>query len=81
MKKNRFKQLIKEGKPTLGMRVVIPWPRVLETVGLTGQFDYVEYASEYSPWDLELLENLARTYELFPDMSPMIKIGELERAP
>ncbi len=79
MRKNTFKQLIKEKKPTLGMRVVIPWPRVMETVGLTGQYDYVEFASEYSPWDYELLENLARTYELFPGMSPMIKIGELER--
>jgi 2-keto-3-deoxy-L-rhamnonate aldolase RhmA len=80
MKRNHFKELLKEGKPTLGTRVVSPWPRVVEAIGLTGLFDYVEYASEYSPWNLELLENLARTYELFPNMSPMIKIGELERA-
>jgi len=79
MKPNKLRQLIKEGKPTLGVHSVIPWPRLIEIIAATGTFDYIEYIGEYSTYDLELFENHARAIELFPNMSLMIKIEEQSR--
>ena len=79
MKPNKLRQLIKEGKPTLGVHSVIPWPRLIEIIAATGTFDYIEYIGEYSTYDLELFENHARAIELFPNMSMMIKIEEQSR--
>lgn len=79
MKTNRLKELLKAGKPTLGTRMVIPWPRVVEIIGGTGNFDYIEYSAVVSPWNFELLENVSRAFELFPNMSSTIKVGPEER--
>jgi 2-keto-3-deoxy-L-rhamnonate aldolase RhmA len=79
MKTNRIKQLIREGKPTLGTRIIIPWPRIIEVIGVTGIFDYIEYSAVYSSWDLELLENFSRAFELFPNLASSIKVGPEER--
>ena len=79
MKKNKLRKLLKEGKPTLGTRLLSVWPGMVEIVGHTGMFDYVEFLGEYSPWDLHDLENFGRAVELF-DMSSMIKIDQNNRA-
>jgi len=79
MKPNKLRQLIKEGKPTLGVHSVIPWPRLVEIIAVTGAFDYIEYIGEYSTYDLETFENLARAIELYPNMSMMIKVEEQSR--
>jgi 2-keto-3-deoxy-L-rhamnonate aldolase RhmA len=79
MKPNKLRQLIKEGKPTLGVHSVIPWPRLVEIMAVTGAFDYIEYIGEYSTYDLETFENLARAIELYPNMSMMIKVEEQSR--
>ncbi len=52
---------------------------MVEIVGHTGIFDYVEFLGEYSPWDLHDLENIGRAVELF-DMSSMIKVDQNNRA-
>lgn len=79
MRRNRLRELLDEGKPTLGTRVITPWAGVLEVIGHSGAFDYIEYVGEYSPFSLELLDNLGRAIELFPDMSSMIKVEEQAR--
>jgi len=79
MKKNRLREMLKKGKPTLGTRLLSVWPGMAEIVGHTGIFDYVEYLGEYSPWDLHDLENFGRAVELF-DMSSMIKVDQNNRA-
>jgi len=79
MKNNRLRELLNEGKPTLGTHVLSPWPRIVEVIGHTGAFDYVEYVGEYSTFTLEQLENLGRAIELFPNMSSMIKVEEQTR--
>jgi len=76
MKPNRLRQLLNEGKPTLGTHVIIPWPGVVELIGYSGVFDYVEYVGEYSTYTLEQLANFARAVELFPHMSSMMKVEE-----
>jgi len=79
MKKNHLRELLNEGKPTLATHVLSPWPRVVEVIGHTGAFDYIEYVGEYSTFTMEDLENLGRAFDLFPGMSSMIKVEEQAR--
>lgn len=62
------------GQYSLGTHVHSPWPSVIEMVGHSGNFDYVEYVAEYAPHDLHTMDNLGRAIELFPDFCGMIKI-------
>jgi 4-hydroxy-2-oxoheptanedioate aldolase len=68
-----------EGKPTIGTHVICPWPGMIEIVGHSGAFDYIEYVGEYSPFSLEQLDNIGRALDLFPNMSSMIKVEEQTR--
>ena len=79
MKRNTLRELLNEGKPTLGTHVIIPWPRIVEAIGHSGAFDYIEYVGEYSTFSLEQLENFGRAIELFPNMSSMMKVEEQTR--
>ena len=79
MKRNRLRELLNEGKSTLGTHVITPWPGMVEVIGQSGAFDYIEYVGEYSPFSLDLLDNLGRAIELFPDMSSMMKVEEQTR--
>ncbi len=79
MKRNRLRELLNEGKPTLGTHVICPWPGIVEVIGHSGAFDYIEYVGEYSPFSLEQLDNFGRAIELFPNMSSMMKVEEQSR--
>src|SRR5437763_16397755 len=76
LRRNRLRELLREGKPSLGTHVLSVWPTITELVGQTGTWDYVEFVAEYAPWTLHDLDNLARAAELFPDFSAMIKIEQ-----
>jgi 4-hydroxy-2-oxoheptanedioate aldolase len=52
---------------------------MVEVIGHSGAFDYIEYVGEYSPFSLEQLENFGRAIELFPNMSSMMKVEEQTR--
>ncbi len=79
MKQNVLRSLLKQGKPTLGTHVLIPWPGMAEVIGLAGVFDYIEYVGEYSTFTMEQLENFGRAIDLFPNMSSMMKVEEQTR--
>ena len=79
MKPNRLRQLLNEGRPTIGTHVISPWPGIVEVIGHSGAFDYIEYVGEYSPFSLEQLDNFGRAIELFPNMSSMMKVEEQSR--
>src|SRR4028118_1011137 len=76
MRENRLRTLLNEGKPTIGTRVQSSWPTVIEMVGRSGQFDYVEFLAEYAPYSLHDLDNLGRAIELSPDFCGMIKMEQ-----
>ncbi len=76
MRRNRLRELLDAGKPSLGTHIHSPWPSVVEMVGHSGMFDYVEYVAEYAPYDLHMLENMGRAVDLFDDFSAMIKIEQ-----
>jgi len=79
MKVNKLRELLKTGRPSLGTRILSPWPSIVEIIGHTGMFDYVEFLAEYTTFDLELLDNLCRAAELH-GMSSMIKIDQDPRS-
>jgi 2-keto-3-deoxy-L-rhamnonate aldolase RhmA len=79
MKNNRLRELLNEGKPTLGTHVISTWPGIVEVIGSTGAFDYIEYVGEYSSFSLEQMDNFGRAIELFPEMSAMMKVEEQAR--
>ncbi len=79
MKGNRLRELLNEGKPTLGTHMIAPWPGIVEVIGHSGAFEYIEYVGEYSPFSLEQLDNFGRAIELFPNMSSMMKVEEQTR--
>ena len=76
MKTNRLRDLLNEGKPTLGTHIISPWPGMVEIVGKSGAFDYIEYVGEYSPFSIDQMENFGRAIELYPTMSSMMKVEE-----
>jgi 4-hydroxy-2-oxoheptanedioate aldolase len=76
LRRNRLRELLREGKPSLGTHLLSTWPTITELVGQTGMWDYVEFVAEYTPWTLHDLDNLARAIELFPDFTGMIKIEQ-----
>lgn len=76
MRRNKLRELIDGGRSSLGIHVHSPWPSVIEMVGHSGNFDYVEYVAEYAPHDLHTLDNIGRAIELFDDLSGMIKVEQ-----
>jgi 2-keto-3-deoxy-L-rhamnonate aldolase RhmA len=75
---NKLRELLRRGEPTIGTRIICPWPGLVEVIGYTGMYDYVEFLSEYGPYDLHDLDNLARAAELV-GISTMIKIDQEPR--
>ena len=75
MRPNRLRQLLDSGQPTFGTHVHAVWPPVIEVLGHSGQFDYVEVVAEYTSATLADLENLCRTAELY-DLGTMLKIDQ-----
>ena len=78
-KKNVLRELLKEGKPTIGTHVHVTWPGIVEVIGHTGVIDYIEFQGEYAPYDLYSLENFGRAVDLFDHMSAMMKIEQEPR--
>lgn len=75
MRPNKLRQLLKAGKPTLGVRTATVWPDVVELIGHLGLYDYVEYAAEYGTFTYPDLDNFCRAAELY-DLGTMIKIDQ-----
>jgi 4-hydroxy-2-oxoheptanedioate aldolase len=79
VRKNILRQLLRDDRPTLGTHVSMDNPTIVELIGHTGMFDYVEFVAEYGAYDLKSLEHLGRAIDLFPDFSGMIKVEQEPR--
>lgn len=73
MRTNKLRSLLQSGKPTLSTRIQSTWPSIVEVVGHTGMFDYVEFLAEYAPYTLHDLDNFCRTAELY-NMGSLMKV-------
>ncbi len=79
MRPNRLRELLNDGKPSLGTRLHNIWPGITELVGSSGMFDYVEFVAEYAPYDLHGLDNLGRAIAIYPHMTGMMKVEQQPR--
>lgn len=79
MRPNVFRQLLKSAKPTVATHIHTTWPSVIEALGHTGIYDYVEFVGEYGPYDLHDLDNMCRAADLY-NMSMMIKVDQEPRS-
>lgn len=79
MRKNNLRQLLRDNQPTLGTHVSMDNPTIIELIGHSGMFDYVEFVAEYGAYDIKSLENLGRAIDLFPNFSGMIKVEQEPR--
>ncbi len=79
MKENKLRYLLDNNLPSVATRIESTWPTIIEIVGSTGKYDYVEFVAEYAPFTLLELENMARAAELH-DMATMIKVDFQNRA-
>jgi 2-keto-3-deoxy-L-rhamnonate aldolase RhmA len=77
MRKNRLRQRLDAGQPTLGTHILSAWPTLVELVGQAGNFDYVEFTAEYGPFTMHDLDNLGRAFEV-ADLGGMIKIEQTQ---
>jgi len=73
VKGNRLRELLTAGRPTIGTRMSLFDPTVVETIGHTQAFDYVEFGAEYAAYDLKGLEDFCRAAELH-SLGTMIKV-------
>ncbi len=78
MRSNRLRQLLDAGKPTLGTHLLSTWPTLVELVGQSGMFDYIELTAEYAPFDLYALDNFGRALEL-AGLTGMMKLDQEPR--
>ena len=78
MRPNRLRQLLRAGRPSVGTHVHASWPTIVEVLGHTHQYDYVEFSGEYAPYDLHGLDDFCRAAELL-DLGTMIKLDQEPR--
>jgi 2-keto-3-deoxy-L-rhamnonate aldolase RhmA len=75
MRVNKLREKLNSGEPTVSTHILSVWPSVVEAIGHTGLYDYVEFVAEYGSFDLHDLDNLCRAAELH-GMGTMIKIDQ-----
>jgi 2-keto-3-deoxy-L-rhamnonate aldolase RhmA len=73
MRPNKLRTLLTNNQPSIATHIHATWPSVVEAIGHTGMFDYVEFVAEYAPYDLYDFDNLCRAAELH-DLGMMIKV-------
>jgi len=77
VRRNQLRTKLNAGEPTLGTHLLSVWPTLVELVGKTGHYDYIEFTAEYAPFNLHDLDNLGRAFEV-AGLGGMIKIEQGE---
>lgn len=77
MRRNQLREKLTAGEPTLGTHLLSVWPTLIELVGATGQYDYIEFSAEYAPFSMHDLDNMGRALEL-SNLGGMIKIEQTQ---
>ena len=62
----------------MGTHLQSTWPTIVEVVGHTRRFDYIEFSGEYAPYDLHGLDDFCRAAELH-GLGTMIKLDQEPR--
>jgi 2-keto-3-deoxy-L-rhamnonate aldolase RhmA len=77
MRHNRLRNLLNANQPSIGTHLLSTWPTRVELVGDAGNYDYVEFTAEYSPFTMHDLDNLGRALEL-KNLGGMIKVEQTQ---
>jgi 2-keto-3-deoxy-L-rhamnonate aldolase RhmA len=77
MRRNLLRERLNAGQPTVGTHILSCWPTLVELIGHSGQYDYVEFTAEYAPFDMHDLDNLGRAFEV-AGLGGMIKIEQTQ---
>jgi 2-keto-3-deoxy-L-rhamnonate aldolase RhmA len=77
MRHNRLRALLNANQPSIGTHLLSIWPTLVELVGDAGNYDYVEFTAEYSPFTMHDLDNLGRALEL-KNLGGMIKVEQTQ---
>jgi 4-hydroxy-2-oxoheptanedioate aldolase len=77
MRRNLLRERLNAGQPTVGTHILSCWPTLVELIGHSGQYDYVEFTAEYAPFDMHDLDNLGRAFEV-ANLGGMIKIEQTQ---
>lgn len=75
-RKNPLRELLNAGRPSVGTRMHSSWPTIIELIGQSGDYDYVEIVAEYAPYDAFSLENQGRAIDLFDHFCGMVKVPQ-----
>jgi 4-hydroxy-2-oxoheptanedioate aldolase len=78
MRPNKLRELLRADKPSIGTHLHSIWPSLVEIVGHTGAYDYVEFSGEYAPYDMYGLEHWCRAAELM-GLGTLIKLDQEPR--
>lgn len=78
VKENLLRKKFLEDQPTVATRIWSTNPLITETVGASGNFDYVEFAAEYAAFSQRDLEDICRAAELH-EMAAIIKVDYQNR--
>lgn len=78
MRDNRLRTILNQGGTSIATRISSRWGMTTELAACSGCYDYVEYVLEYAPFQVEDLENLARTCELH-NMGSIVKVDYQSR--
>lgn len=76
--KNELREILNQGGTSIATRISSRWGMTTELAAHSGCYDYVEYVLEYAPFQVEDLENLARTCELH-GMGSIVKVDYQNR--
>jgi 2-keto-3-deoxy-L-rhamnonate aldolase RhmA len=77
MRRNLLRERLNAGEPTVGTHILSCWPTLVELIGHSKQYDYVEFTAEYAPFDMHDLDNLGRAFEV-AGLGGMIKIEQTQ---
>jgi 2-keto-3-deoxy-L-rhamnonate aldolase RhmA len=77
MRRNLLRERLNASQPTVGTHILSCWPTLVELIGHSKQYDYVEFTAEYAPFDMHDLDNLGRAFEL-SGLGGMIKIEQTQ---
>lgn len=73
MKYNKLRKILNEHGTSVATRMWSTNPFFTELLGQNGNFDYMEFVAEYSPFSQQDLQNICRAAEL-NEMGTMIKV-------
>ncbi len=64
IRRNRLREALNSGKPTLGTRIESTWGFIAELAASSGMYDYIQFDGEYAPYEQSDVENLCMASEL-----------------